>query len=72
MDDIFRDSMFYPLIDMKAHLEKQGKAVDVVDGHIGVLQNYLLQVIPNNNTKETPNGIVVIGNLTAVMMKPLS
>ena len=49
--------MFYPLIDMKAHLVKRGKAVDAAEGHIGVLQNYLLQVIPNNNKKETPKSI---------------
>ena len=42
---------------MKAHLVKRGKAVDAAEGHIGVLQNYLQHVIPNNNAKETPRSI---------------
>ena len=55
--DFFRDAMFYPLIEMRAHLMKKGKAVDAAEGYAGVLQKYLLQVIPNKSTKETPRSI---------------
>jgi len=34
-------------------LVKRGKAVDAAEGYTGVLQKYLLQVIPNKSTKET-------------------